>query len=290
MEVDPAQNPTSPFYLHPSNNPGQKLVNFKFNGNSYADWKCSMLISLSAKNKLGFVDGSLIKPAVTSDTCLSWESTAREIWLNLEERYCQSSGALLYYLQQALHEIKQDHDNISGFYTKIKMMWDQLDVIDPIPMCSCINCNCNITQRLLKSQQDRRLVEFLMKLNDSFEVVRGSILMFSPLPNISHAYRLLVQEENHKQLYQTHATSNESMAFAVNNRKYYEQDKNRQSYHNYGNNDQRRVNYYCDHCKIPGHSIQSCYKLKGYTQSKYLDKGKRVAANAEFIDHEEKEN
>ncbi|XP_021753583.1 uncharacterized protein LOC110718953 [Chenopodium quinoa] len=147
MAMDPSQNPTSPFYLLPSDNPCQKLVNFKFDGNSTGDWKPSMLISLSAKNKLGFVDGSLIKPAVTSDLYLAWErcnnmiiswllgvleqdiarsvlyfSTTREIWLNLEERYGQSSCALLYSLQQALHEIKQDQDNILGFYTKIKMI------------------------------------------------------------------------------------------------------------------------------------------------------------------------
>uniref|UniRef100_A0A803MYU7 Retrotransposon Copia-like N-terminal domain-containing protein n=1 Tax=Chenopodium quinoa TaxID=63459 RepID=A0A803MYU7_CHEQI len=247
--LDPSQNPTSPFYLHPYDNPGQKLVNLKFDGNSYGDWKRSMLISLSAKNKLGFVE-------------------------------------------QALHEIKQDQDNISGYYTKTKMIWDQLDAVDPIPLCSCFNCNCQITQRLLKSQQDRRLVEFLMKLNDGFEVVRGSILMLNPLPNISHAYRLLVQEEKHKQLYQTHATSTESMAFAVN-RRFSEHDRSRQNYHTYRNTDQRRVNYYCDHCKIPGHNIQRCYKLKGYPQGtyndkgNYTDKGKRVAANVEFTDHEE---
>ncbi|XP_021753580.1 uncharacterized protein LOC110718951 [Chenopodium quinoa] len=202
MAIDPSQNPTSPFYLHPSNNPSQKLVNFKFDGNSYGDWKRSMLIHLSAKNKLGFVDGSLIKPAVTSDLYLAWE------------RDCSS------------HSRTED--------------W---------------------------------LVEFLMKLDDGFEVVRGSILMLNPLPNISHAYRLPVQEEKHKQLYQTHGNSIEPMAFVVNNRKYFDQDKNRQSYYNHKHNDQRRVNYYYDHCKV-----------------NYSGKGKRVAANVEFTGHEEKEN
>lgn len=57
--LDPSQDPTSPYFLHPSDNPGMKLVFDEFGGEGYSDWKRSMMISLSAKNKLGFVDGSI---------------------------------------------------------------------------------------------------------------------------------------------------------------------------------------------------------------------------------------
>lgn len=36
----------------------------------------------------------------------------------------------------------------------------------------------------------------------------------------------------------------------------------------------KRNNYFCDHCKIRGHSIQRCFKIHGYPDPK----GKRVAA------------
>lgn len=208
--VDPSQDPVSPYYLHPSDNPGMKLVSMKFDGNGYTDWKQSLLISLSAKNKVGFVDGTITKPTVTDATLKAWErcnsmmiswllgvldqniarsvlyfKSAREIWLNLEERYGQASGTTLFALQQSLFEIRQGSDNISGYYTKIKMLWDQLDSVDPLPTCSCANCTCQITQKLVKSQDDRRLVEFLMKLNEGFEMIRGNILVMSPLPSIA---------------------------------------------------------------------------------------------------------
>ncbi|XP_074328450.1 uncharacterized protein LOC141666359 [Apium graveolens] len=150
--IEPTQDPTSPFYLHPSDNPGMKLVSMQFDGTSYADWKRSILISLSAKNKIGFVDGTITKPVFNDSNQKAWErcnsmliswllgvlsqniarsvlyfQSAREIWLNLEERYGQASGASLFELQQALHEIKQGQDYISAYYTKIKMLWDQLD-------------------------------------------------------------------------------------------------------------------------------------------------------------------
>lgn len=45
---DTSLDPSSPYYIHPSDNPGMKLVTFKFDGNGFADWKRSMLISLAA--------------------------------------------------------------------------------------------------------------------------------------------------------------------------------------------------------------------------------------------------
>lgn len=131
-----------------------------------------------------------------------------------------------------------------------------------------------------------------MKLNDGYEVIRGSILVMSPLPAISHAYRLLLQEESHKRLYQPSTNTEDIMAFAVNNNRRGYQDKykppgfqNRQNFgqsdargQNHGSNDTRgRNNYFCDHCKVPGHSIQRCYKIHGHPQH---FKDKRIAANA----------
>ncbi|XP_021749706.1 uncharacterized protein LOC110715433 [Chenopodium quinoa] len=264
--LDPSQDPTSPYYLHPSDNPGMKLVSDKSDGNAYGDWKRSMLISLSAKNKLGFVDGSISKPDSTSPLLRAWErcnsmiiswmlgvldqnlarsvfyfSTAREIWQNLEERYGASSGTVLFALEQAITEIKQGTDDVSTFYTKLKRLWDQLDDVDPLPFCHCDNCTCTIAQRLLKSQRDKRLVQFLMKLNDGFEVVRGSILLMQPLPLISYAYRLLMQEEKHRQLYRdskdnSMRSSEDSMAFATSRQRFQERWNNKPQYNNSQNN------------------------------------------------------
>lgn len=62
----------NPLYLHSSDSPGMKLVSDPFDGTGFSNWKCSMTIALSARNKLGFVDGSLVKPAASSTTFKSW--------------------------------------------------------------------------------------------------------------------------------------------------------------------------------------------------------------------------
>ena len=41
----------------------------------------------------------------------------------------------------------------------------------------------------------------------------------------------------------------------------------------------KRPYYYCDHCKIPGHSIQRCFKVHGYPPGhKLYNKNKRMVA------------
>lgn len=58
--MDPTQDPSSHYYLHPSDQASAKLVSIPFVGTGYAVWKGSLIIGLVAKNKMRFVDGSLI--------------------------------------------------------------------------------------------------------------------------------------------------------------------------------------------------------------------------------------
>ncbi|CAL2268651.1 unnamed protein product [Prunus armeniaca] len=53
---------TDPLFLNHSDHPGLVLVSKKLNGDNYNTWSRSMKISLSAKNKIGFIDGSIKKP------------------------------------------------------------------------------------------------------------------------------------------------------------------------------------------------------------------------------------
>ncbi|KAG2707303.1 hypothetical protein I3760_05G142600 [Carya illinoinensis] len=55
----PSSDAASPFFLHPSDNPGVVLVTQILLSDNYHTWSRSMTMALSAKNKLGFVDGQL---------------------------------------------------------------------------------------------------------------------------------------------------------------------------------------------------------------------------------------
>ncbi|XP_021761302.1 uncharacterized protein LOC110726144 [Chenopodium quinoa] len=329
---DPTQNPVSPYNIHPNDSLKMTSVTVKFDGTSYGDWKCAMMIGLTAKNKLAFVDGSITVP-IPEDVCynawrrcndlvISWIlssldpvlarsvlyfTTAREIWKNLEERYAQSSGSQLFAIQQQLSDLPQANQSIAEYFTKMKMLWDELDGMSPLPVCSCAGWTCNITQNLVKQREDQRLIQFLMKLNEQFTMARGNILMMQPLVPVNHAYRLLIQEERHKSIVhslqpgvETHAlmadttSSIESCAFTAyrrnfDNRNYKNlnygkmnfqfQDKNKGKFDN-----MRQSQFFCERCKIPGHAIDRCFKIHGYPRD-FKQNTKRFANFAQGGDN-----
>ncbi|XP_060202763.1 uncharacterized protein LOC132631181 [Lycium barbarum] len=51
-----------------------------------------------------------------------------------------------------------------------------------------------------KNRRDRKLILFLVGLNEVYKVVRGSILMMNPLPTIAQDFSILSQEEKQKEV------------------------------------------------------------------------------------------
>ena len=89
--------------------------------------------------------------------------------------------------------------SIEEFYTQMKGMWDEIDALDPLPTCECNGCTCNLTQKTLKSQQGRRLIQFLMKLDNKYQHTRSMILMRKKMPTAAEAYNILTQQQTHQE-------------------------------------------------------------------------------------------
>ncbi|XP_009771819.1 uncharacterized protein LOC107779476 [Nicotiana tabacum] len=155
-------NSAHSYYLHPSNYPGMNLVSSVFDGKSYEGWRRATVIALSAKNKLGFIDGSLAVPAADSglqkhwarcnDMVLSWlldslskkiaesvlySQSAKDLWGDLKDRFGQTNGAKLFQLQKELSAIIQGNSSVSRYFTKIKNLWDELDALNTFSACVC---------------------------------------------------------------------------------------------------------------------------------------------------------
>ena len=109
-----------------------------------------------------FVDESMPKPEANSTNVKAWErcntmvigwihyNTARDVWLNLEERFGHFSSTQLYHIQEDLASLPQSGSTIAEYYTKAKALWDELDNVDPLSFCSCNGCTCDTTKRNLK--------------------------------------------------------------------------------------------------------------------------------------------
>ena len=281
----------NPLHLQNSDSPGMKLVSECFDGTGFSNWKRSMSIALSTRNKLGFVDGSVPKPDPTSPTFKSWSrcndmvlswilgalskqigrsviysTTAYQMWQELNDRYGIPNAAQLFGLHKELTEIRQGNTTIAEYFTRLKMLWDDIDSLCMIPVCTCDASTQNATM-----QQNQRVIQFLMGLNDSYSVIRGSILMSSPLPSVSQIYNLLLQEENHRDIQSSghfmadasslnaNASRNPSMSFK---------------------NNRPKSSLTCSYCKKSGHLVEKCYRLHGFPSDFKFTKTKKFAANA----------
>lgn len=124
--------------------------------------------------------------------------------------------------------------------------------------------------------------------------------MQQPLPTISHAYRLLVQEEKHQSVADSALNSGEASALMANKRSFNDTFKGSTSFRppqtngpyrppHYNNSSSggfpKKSSIFCNYCKKPGHIKAKCYKLYGYppnniVESKDSWKGKQIAAVA----------
>lgn len=190
-------------------------------------------------------------------------NSANQMWLELEERYGISSGAQLFSLQKELNEISQRNSNITDFFTKIKMLLDDIDALGLILTCSC-GYKCGASQKMSKFQQDQGVIQFLMGLNDSYAVMRGSILMKSHLLSISQVYCLLHQKESQREIHSSGHFMSDATSLNVNTSRFTNQSSAPGHFPKKSGFDSKKSILHCNYCKKTGHTIDKCYKIHGY--------------------------
>ncbi|XP_075095496.1 uncharacterized protein LOC142173749 [Nicotiana tabacum] len=236
---------------------------------------------------------------------VEYANDAVELWKELEDRYEQTNGARLYQIQMEINDLYQGTLDITAYYTKLKKLWEELTTLNKRTQCSC-DCNCGAKKSMYIAEQDRRLIQFLMGLNEVYTVVRDIILMMNPLPSLAQTFSLLVQDEKQREIRPTNQLSIESTSLYVSASGQGSFKTNFPANNNYNRNPRARL--ICDFCKKSGHSKESCYKLHGYPQngqnsgqnftpryfpngqnhgqnSRY-NKGKRVVASVQLASNE----
>ena len=74
-------DPHHPYFLHSSDNPDMVLVSKPFDGMGFGAWKRAMEVALTAKNKLGFVNGTFKKPTQIHLICISGNDAMEWLYL-----------------------------------------------------------------------------------------------------------------------------------------------------------------------------------------------------------------
>lgn len=122
MDPNPSSSMTNaifndPLHLTSFDSPGAQLIGVRLNGSNFLGRCRGVRMTLRAKHKLGFIDGTIAKPPLTSDVLPNWircdymircwiinsmeasiaegfmyVESAKQLWEEIFERYGQGNG------------------------------------------------------------------------------------------------------------------------------------------------------------------------------------------------------
>lgn len=76
---------------------------------------------------------------------------------------------------------------VSGYYTILRMLRDELLCLIHIPYCSYSVCNCDAIKHRSEIIFSCHLIQFLMGFNDRFDHIQNLTLLIEPLLIVNDA-------------------------------------------------------------------------------------------------------
>ncbi|XP_022023897.1 uncharacterized protein LOC110924167 [Helianthus annuus] len=177
-----------PLYLHASDSSSLTIVSVTLKGTgNYVVWSNAMKLALTAKNKLGFIDGTCTRSTKDDvlagqwDRCnsvvLTWilNSVSEELyvgqvysrlsWSDLKDTYDRVEGSVVFGLYQKINSVSQNRTSVSEYYHRLNTMWKQFDAMVQLPSCTCV-----ASTRYIEFSQLIKLMQFLMGLDDVYDI------------------------------------------------------------------------------------------------------------------------
>lgn len=136
------------------------LVAKQFNRTCFGAWRRGIIIALSAKKKIDFINGSYTRPPTDFPLFYQWEQcnhiaiswilnyldpdnsqsiiyskTVKGLWDDFNQRYGQSNGARLYEVQKDMSSVSQGSSDVSGYFNKVKRLWDEMESLNTESYC-----------------------------------------------------------------------------------------------------------------------------------------------------------
>ncbi|KAK4589629.1 hypothetical protein RGQ29_020273 [Quercus rubra] len=152
-----------------------------------------------------------------------------------------------------LHQLRQElGQSINDYYDQLRFIWDQIDLSDPTWACS------KDAQQYASIRDEFRLYEFLMSLHKDFEPIRGQLLNRSPAPSLDTAVNELIREEARLATLQA---QNKLNVLAITPSAPPLEHPQQSGDSSGSSNRRKQTNKkFCNYCKRPGHTIETCYR------------------------------
>ncbi|XP_073121889.1 uncharacterized protein [Henckelia pumila] len=263
---------TSPYYLHPSDGPQITICPIVLRGENYNEGVRSMRNNFRAKNKLGFLDGTIPKPkdgtpeeslwVTVHSTLVGWihntldpiqsssipqPGDVKDTWDDIQQRFSIGNGPRIHELKTLLGACKQRGRSMVNYYNKLRKIWDELAGYSTVPTCTCAAATS-----FAQEKENEKVHDFLVGLDSNiYGIAISHILMMDPLPSLNTVFAKIVTEERHQSVARDHATNSDVVGFAMHGAA-----RRR--------NERPRSDGVCSHCGKPGHVQESFFQLVGF--------------------------
>lgn len=263
------------------------ITRHKLTGHNYHQWAKAVLMFITGRGKDEYLFSTTEPPKkddkrfkvwnTENNLVMSWlinamdteigqnflfYDTAHEIWMAAKETYSDSDNtADLFDIKGALHDLRQGEMTVTHYYNTLSRFWQQLDVFETMDW-ECLR-DASRYKRIIEKE---RVFKFLLGLDKSLDEVRGRILGTKPLPTIREAFSEVRREESRKKLMMgTRPFSNvqEGSTLISQGSTNIQEGTALVSQGSTYDARQKKGRPWCDHCRRPGHTKETCWKIHG---------------------------
>lgn len=283
-QVNPSsatESRSSIYYLHPSDNPGALITSVLLRRDNYTEWATELSNSIQAKQKLGFINGTVTKPTSEPDlsrwmaansmlvgwirtsidpkirSTVSFVPDAHKLWENLQRRFSVKNGVRIHQIREAINTCQQNGQSVIDYYGRLSKLWEELDNLR-----TTRSCTCEASTDIEKENEEIRVHKFLFGLDESrFRNIRSQIIDEDPLPDINNVYSRVIREEQHNNTTKSAELKSEAIGFNVQSVPDASKDSKQLAV--VRSSDPNRT---CTHCSKKGHDINECFLLHGFPE------------------------
>ncbi|XP_030442099.2 uncharacterized protein LOC115664291 [Syzygium oleosum] len=273
-----------------SQNSNLLLTVHRLNGQNYLEWAQSVKLAIDGRGKLGHLTGEVKEPEKSNPSWKIWRfenslviawlinsmeptigkphlflPTAKDVWDVVRETYSDlENSSQIFELKTKLWQLNRGIREVTIYYNEMVTLWQELDQCYDDTWKSPTDC-----KRQMKREENDRVYMFLAGLNRSLDEVRGRILGRKPLPSIREVFSEVRREESRRRIMlhdsETSVSSISENSALVSRGLNSEED--------------RRKKPWCEHCKKPWHTKETCWKIHGKPQNWKKEGWKRRSSN-----------
>ncbi|RVW69144.1 hypothetical protein CK203_063084 [Vitis vinifera] len=252
------------------------ITGHKLNGQNFIQWAQSVRIFICGKGKEEYLTGAIVQLKEDDPGYRTWKlensmvmswlinsmtndigenfmyyGTTKEIWDAARETYSNvDNTSAIFEIKSILQDLRQGDSTVTEYFNILTRYWQQLDIYEELVW------KCPEDGLLYKKVIEKeRIYKFLLGLNKNLDEVRARVLSIKPLPSVREVFSEIRREESRQKVMlgtQNSSKNLENSALVA-----------RGTQSNNNNHQTKKNRPWCDHCRKPGHTKETCWHLHG---------------------------